>query len=193
MEKAADNAMISFLQRFGKLPEDVTTAIQRNTVQQELPRKTLLLRAGRVCDHLYFLEKGLARNYSENGEKTYTNDIVVDGELLASFASFVSRLPSEENIELLEDSKLYSLHYDQLQQLYAEYPYLERIGRLIAERNYISLASQTYRLRFLNSAERYENLITRKPEIIKRTPIGVIASYLGMSIETLSRIRGKEV
>ena len=116
----------------------------------------------------------------------------MDGAFVTSFSSFISQTPSVETIELLEDSILYAIHYDDLQHLYKTYPIMEHIGRLIAEYHYNSLAMKSYRLKFSNSAERYEALFNTKIEIIRRTPIGIIASYLGMSIETLSRIRSKQ-
>jgi CRP/FNR family transcriptional regulator, anaerobic regulatory protein len=186
------NALIAFLQNFNQLPEEIAAEIGLYTFKQELPKKTLLLKAGRICDQIWFLERGLARNFSEVEGKVYTNDIVIDGELFGSFGSFVSREPSSENIELLEDSVLYHITYDALQELYRKFPQMERTGRLIAERYYLSLASQTQRLRTMSSAERYNYLFENKPEIVKRAPIGVIASYLGMTIETLSRVRGRE-
>lgn len=188
---AADSSMVAFLKKFGELSEEVSADMEKYIIKSELPKKTILLKAGKTCDHLYFIEKGLARCYSEEHDKIFTNDIVIDGELLVSFSSFVSRQPSIENIELLEDSILQSIHYDDLQMLYKKYTALERIGRLIAEHHYNSLASQTHRLRFSTSAQRYDYLFTHKIEIVKRAPLGVIASYLGMTIENLSRIRGR--
>lgn len=185
-------SIISFLQEFGDLPNEVIEAIEKTTQKMELPKRHVLLKKGKVCNYLYFLEKGLARNYFEEDDKELTNDITVDGAFLTSFSSFISQTPSVETIELLEDSTLYAIHYDDLQYLYKKYPIMEHIGRLIAEYHYNSLAMKSYRLKFSNSAERYETLFKTRIEIVKRAPIGVIASYLGMSIETLSRIRSKQ-
>jgi len=187
----ASSSFISFLNKFDTLPEDLVTDINSRLQRQELHRKTLLHRAGRVCDHLYFVEKGLARLYYVNEDKEYTTDIVIDGEFLVDFASFVSRQPSQNNIELLEDSVIYAIQYQDLQELYSRHPRMERIGRLIAEHNYNSLSAHAYLLKFYSTSERYEYLFNKKIEIIRRAPIGVIASYLGMSIENLSRIRRK--
>lgn len=185
-------ALITLLSQFGTLPENVIANIEAVSQKMELPRKHILLKKGKVCNHLYFIEKGLARNFFEEDDKEMTNDITIDGELLVSFASFISRQPSLETIELLEDSILYAIHYDDLQELYKTYPVMEHIGRMIAEYHYNSLVLKNYRLKFSNSTERYENLFNSDIEIIKRVPIGIIASYLGMSIETLSRIRSKQ-
>ncbi len=191
MEKKTHLSFISFLEQFGDLPTDLVIAIEQILQKMEFPKKHILLKKGKVCSHLYFIEKGLARNFFEEEDKELTNDIVLEGELLVSFSSFISRTASLETIELLEDSVLYAIQYDDLQTLYNTFPIMERIGRMIAEHHYNSLAMKSYRLKFSNSSERYQYLFENKIEIVKRVPIGIIASYLGMSIETLSRIRSK--
>jgi len=192
VEERTKISIYTFLEKFEIPDKEVIEDFGKHLSRVELPRKTLLLKAGKVCDHLYFMEKGLARNFCKEGDKDITNDIYIDSDLLTSLSSFISRKPSWDNIELLEDSLLYSIHYDDLQLMYRKHPVLERIGRMITESYYISLSAQTYRLKFSSSSERYEALYNRKTEIIRRAPIGMIASYLGMTIETLSRIRGKE-
>lgn len=182
---------INFLKQFGELPDIVVSAIDTKVQRMELPKKHILLKKGKVCNFLYFIEKGLARNFFEEDNKELTNDIILEGEILVSFSSFISRKPSLETIELLEDGVLCAIHYDDLQNLYQQFPIMERTGRMIAEHHYNSLAMKSYRLKFSNSSERYQYLFDNKIEIVKRVPIGIIASYLGMSIETLSRIRGK--
>ena len=182
---------INFLKQFGELPDIVVAAIDTKVQRMELPKKHILLKKGKVCNFLYFIEKGLARNFFEEDNKELTNDIILEGEILVSFSSFIYRKPSLETIELLEDGVLCAIHYDDLQNLYQQFPIMERTGRMIAEHHYNSLAMKSYRLKFSNSSERYQYLFDNKIEIVKRVPIGIIASYLGMSIETLSRIRGK--
>jgi CRP-like cAMP-binding protein len=185
-------SFINFLKQFGELPDVVVEAIDTKMQRMELTKKHILLKKGKVCNFLYFIEKGLARNFFEEDNKELTNDIVLEGEILVSFSSFISRKPSLETIELLEDCVLSAIHYDDLQNLYQKFPIMERTGRMIAEHHYNSLATKSYRLKFSNSSERYQYLFDNKIEIVKRVPIGIIASYLGMSIETLSRIRSKQ-
>lgn len=192
MDKKIHLSFISFLEQFSELPSDLVFAIDQVLQKMEFPKKHILLKKGKVCNYLYFIEKGLARNFFEEDDKELTNDIVLEGELLVSFSSFISRSASLETIELLEDSVLYAIHYDDLQTLYNTFPIMEHIGRMIAEYHYNALAMKSYRLKFSNSTERYQYLFEHKIEIIKRVPIGIIASYLGMSIETLSRIRSKQ-
>ncbi len=185
------HSFTEYLAKFGNLSPELIQSIDKKIKVSVFAKKTILLKAGKVCEYLYFIEKGMARNFSEEGDKIFTNDIVLEGEILVSFASFVSKKPSVESIELLEDSTLSCLHYEDLQDLYTDFPELERIGRKIAEYHYNSLAIKTHQLRFYSSTQRYQYLFDTKIEIIKRAPLGIIASYLGMTIENLSRIRNK--
>lgn len=179
------------LQQFEQLPEEVVQDILSSTRKEVLPKRSILLRPGQICENFYFIEKGLARLFYVNEGKEYTTDIFIDGEFMVEFASFTFRNPSMQSIEMLEDSTVYSMSYENLQRLYSKYPIMERIGRLVAEHHYRSLSAHTYLLKFSTTAERYEHLFENKIEIIRRAPLGVIASYLGMSIENLSRIRRK--
>ena len=192
MNSLAHTPFTVFLTRFEELPEDLIAAFERKIQRIELPKKTQLLKKGKICHSLYYIEKGLARNFYEEDNKEQTCDIALNGEMLVSFASFISQQPSMEIIELLEDSVLYSLHYEDLQQLYHDFPVMERLGRRMAEYYYNSLSTKNYQLKFNNTTERYMQLFNSKIEIIRRVPIGIIESYLGMSMETLSRIRSKQ-
>ncbi len=192
MNSLARTPFTNFLTRFEELPEELLNVFESKIQRIELPKKTQLLKKGKICHYLYYIDKGLARNYYEEDNKEQTCDIALNGEMLVSFSSFISQQPSMEIIELLEDSELYALHYEDLQQLYRDFPIMERLGRRMAEHYYNSLSNKNYQLKFNNTTERYTQLFNTKIEIIRRVPIGVIASYLGMSMETLSRIRSKQ-
>jgi CRP/FNR family transcriptional regulator, anaerobic regulatory protein len=105
--------------------------------------------------------------------------------------SFVSQKPSFENIEILEPSVLYAISYDNLQKMYLEFPEFNLIGRLFTEKYYIELEERVMSLQFLTAKERYEKLLIQQPMLLQRVTLGQIASYLGITQETLSRIRGK--
>ncbi len=171
--------------------EEIIANFSKYIEERSFPKKTILLKQGKICSNIYFIKKGLARNYFENEGKELTTDISIDGDLLVAFSSFIAQKPSIESIEILEDSILYSINYNDLENLYRTFPSLERVGRKMAEFHYNSLANHTFLMKFSNSKERYKYLFDHKIEVIKRAPIGIIASYLGMKIETLSRIRNK--
>src|SRR5690606_1484162 len=107
------------LQQFEQLPEEVVQDILSSMRKEVLPKRSILLRPGQICENFYFIEKGLARLFYVNEGKEYTTDIFIDGEFMVEFASFTFRNPSMQSIELLEDSTVYSMSYEELQRLYS--------------------------------------------------------------------------
>lgn len=184
-----DSALTSFFSRFDIVSDDLSKVIEEYSVQLTLPKKSFLLKSGEVCNHFYFIKNGLARNFVMDNDKELTTDIVIDGELITSFSSFITRTPSLENIELLEDSTLEAITYNDLQEIYRKYPSFNKTGRLIAEYYYHHLSLQANQLRFNNTTERYLQMMERKPQLIQRVPLKYVASYLGMTLENLSRVR----
>lgn len=181
--------LISYLSQFDRIDPDLKNEVLERCIIVQKPRKFLVQEAGKVADEFYFMIKGAARCFMYSEGKDITTDIIIDNELFMAFASFFSRQPSHESIELLEDSIYIILSYSDLQYFYEKYPQVNKIGRLIAERNFVSKSFHAHLLRAASSAERYEHLLKHKPEIIQRISLGIIASYLGMSLENLSRIR----
>ena len=114
-----------------------------------------------------------------------------ENDFIISIVSFYSRQPAQEYIELLEDCILWSITYDQLQQLYRDFPEFNAIGRLLTEKYYVLSERRTQNLRMQTAPERYKQLVTDFPAIFQRVPLKYIASHLGISPETLSRLRGQ--
>ncbi|MBN8856435.1 MAG: hypothetical protein BGO55_16715 [Sphingobacteriales bacterium 50-39] len=108
-----------------------------------------------------------------------------------SIISFLTRQPDRRGIELLEDAVLWGLHCDELEKLYKHYHDIERLGRLLVSFGLIQLQQRFDDLHFATAAQRYRTLIDTNPSFIQRVPLGMIASYLGITQETLSRIRAQ--
>ena len=104
----------------------------------------------------------------------------------------MSRKPGFENIEAIENSILYVITYDDLNNLYHNHPEFNYVGRLLTEKYYIDLMERTLCLQFQSAKESYDQLVKCQPYILQRASLGHIASYLGISQETLSRIRTKK-
>ncbi|HEY8937034.1 MAG TPA: Crp/Fnr family transcriptional regulator, partial [Cyclobacteriaceae bacterium] len=114
-----------------------------------------------------------------------------ENTFVTSFYSFITKKPSVENIQLIEDCILWSISYENVHKLYDQHPDIERLGRIMNERYYVMLEERFVSNHFKEAKERYENLMVTSPHILQRIPLGYIASYLGISQETLSRIRSK--
>jgi CRP-like cAMP-binding protein len=156
-------------------------------------KKTLLLKAGNHSKTIYFIIQGGARVYYLNKEGKEINTwFLFENELLISVFGFFTARPSFENIEVLEDSVLIAVERNKLDEIYNEFLEFNFIGRKLTENYYIRNELQANNLRTLNATARYEEFITNNPNLINRLSLGNIASYLGISPETLSRIR-KEI
>ena len=103
--------------------------------------------------------------------------------------SFINRQPDRRGIELLENSQLWALHHDELEEAYGQHHQLERMGRLIVGFGLTQLQQRFDDLHFATASARYQTLLRTNPTLVQRVPLGMIASYLGITPETLSRIR----
>ncbi len=155
----------------------------------EAPKNHLIITADKVERHLYFIEEGLARAFCYTDKQQATFWFGIEGDLILSFNSYVNQQPGYENIELLEDSILYRIADHTLQQLYAQHISLANWGRKLAEQELIRTEERLINRQFKSASERYEELISQNPLLLQRVQLGHIASYLGVTQVTLSRIR----
>lgn len=158
----------------------------------QLPKKHLLLKEGTICKNIYFIADGFTRAYYWKDNKEMTSWFFGSGEVIISVHSFFTQSPSAENIQLLEDSILVSLTYHQLQFVYKTYPEFNTVGRVLTEQYYIRSEERAIALRMLSAKERYDNLLNTHPQILQKVSLGQIASHLGITQETLSRVRAQK-
>ncbi len=176
-------SQISFLSP--ELRQHLSLILEEETFQ----RKTILLKAGHVSRRIYFVKKGFIRAFFYKASSPYTTWFMGQSEFVISVYSFFSQKPSFENIEVLEDSILLSITWDELQNLYKQFPEFNIIGRLITEQYYIRSEERTIDQQTLTAQQRYQKLLNTYPDILQQATLGQIASYLGIKQETLSRIR----
>lgn len=105
--------------------------------------------------------------------------------------SFITRQPDRRLIELLEPSIVWYISYDDFERCCTSFHDFERLGRQLAALGVVQLQRKFDDYHFATAVERYQKLITTNPGLLQRVPLGIIASFLGMSQETLSRIRGQ--
>lgn len=170
--------------------------VQKKAFEKELDsvfveKGGLLEQEGMVCNHLYFITEGSARSFYTRENKDITVSFSLEGEFLTAMHSFISRKASYENIEAMEKTKVARIKYESLMGLFEKHRDLERTYRLILEQYYITLEERLIFTKFKSARDRYLDLMEYRPKIIQRASVGQIASYLDMSIETLSRIRAK--
>lgn len=152
-------------------------------------RNSLLIEQDKIQKDIYFLASGLARVYYETPNRQITLGFVSPGGTLISMNSYVHDTPGYENIDLLEDSVVYQIDQKQLFDLYESDIAIANWGRKMAELEFIKAEQRTMSKLFNTAQERYAELLQKYPQYIQRIKLGYIASYLGVSQVTLSRIR----
>ncbi len=156
-----------------------------------LPKNHLLIRSDRIEKSLYFIEKGIARAYCDGKENQITFWFGQEGDLIFSYNSYINKAPGYENIVLLEDCVLYEIRTDVLEELFLEHIELANWGRKLAELELIRTEERFINRLFKPAAERYAELMEEDPVLLRRIQLGYIASYLGVTQVTLSRIRAE--
>lgn len=183
--------LLNHIASFHRLSEEAQQALQACFEEITLSKNEYLLQERQVCRHLYFLEKGALRGFYNLDGKEVTHWFGFENDFVTSFHSFITGESSVENIQLMEGSILWAISKDQLTDLFNRYHEIERLVRIAYEKYYIRLEERYVNAQFKTAGERYENLLQQSPHILERVPLGYIASYLGISQETLSRVRGR--
>ena len=161
--------------------------------KMDLPKDHRLVKQDSVCHYVYFIESGLTRTFYYKDGKDVTDWLSAEGDFACAIISFLTRRPDRRGIELLEDSVLWGMHHDDLERLYKQYHEIERLGRLLVGFGLIQVQQRFDDLHFATAAQRYQTLMDTNPTFIQRVPLGMIASYLGITQETLSRIRAQSL
>ncbi len=158
--------------------------------QERVEKNQLLVRQGQVCTKLYFLEKGLGRSYYlKKDGREITQWFFAEGKPMSSVESFFQQNPSLYYLEMLEDSLVHSITKEKLDLLFQKYHKMEKFGRILSTEMLTKVVNKLNAIQFQTAKERYEYMLKEFPDISHRVPLGHIASYLGMTQETLSRIR----
>lgn len=166
--------------------------IQRYFQKIEVNKGVKILQENYRANYLYFIEKGILHNYYYHDGKQVSSWFYAEKQFITSWSSFYLQKSSFENIECLEDCILYRISYSDYQKLIADFPAFGNFSRLLAEETLSVIDEFSKSWSFLSAKEKYELLLTYFPQIELRVKLKFIASFLGISQETLSRIRAEK-
>ena len=173
------------------LPQVSKQTLQKYIREISFPKGHILLRAGHIERNIYFIKQGIVRAYAKTGDSETTFWFGKEGDAVISMKSYVAGQKGYEDIELLENGLLYELNTRNLQQLFGRDIYIANWGRKLAEQELVKTEERLISQQFQTATERYKELLKSNPDLIRRVQLGYIASYLGITQVSLSRIRAE--
>ncbi|MEM6724012.1 MAG: Crp/Fnr family transcriptional regulator [Bacteroidota bacterium] len=182
-------SLFDSIQQIIRLDDALRAAIQDRFVQHAFKKGEFLLKERQFARRLFFIEHGTLRTFYLHEEKEVTSWFYTEGFFVSSWSSFYNETPSYEYIEALSDGSVYWISKADYQQLIEEFPAFERFARINAEQQLAFLDSFSKGYIYFTAKQKYQHLIQFIPDIELRVKLGQIASFLGISQETLSRIR----
>lgn len=186
------NTLFKFFKSYTSLSQEAEKSISAISKTVFIKKNTDLQSIDHTCKTIYFLKKGVARIYYFKADIDITESFSFENSIVVRYESLFTGRPSKKAIQVLEDSEFIAINSSELFKLYNKYPDIERLLRKLFEEALVEQINRTESLQFHTAEERYKALIKEAPNVLKRVPLKYIASYLGITPVSLSRIRGQK-
>jgi len=191
-EASADaSTLISILNHLHPLTEGVIKFLKEHAYSCSYNKGELLLEEGQVCEHIYFIKKGVVRGFVKEGKREITTWITGEGEMVSSILTFEEKGSAIENMQAIEDCEMLALTLVDLEKLYEQFPEFNIVSRKLLQKYYSDAEGRAFIARLTNAETKYKKFLTRYSHFANRIPLTYIASFLGITLETLSRVRRK--
>ncbi len=185
-----ENKLIYYIKKWVEISPDEERIISSAFETHSIKKKDKLLSPDETCHYIYFIIKGCLRSYYVDDKGTeHIYQIRMDNSWISDLQSFFSQEPSKFHIETIEDSDILCISADKLESLYKQVPALERYFRILFQKAYLNALNRLDETMWETAIERYNHMIKEQPDMFQRVPLVYIASYLGITPESLSRIR----
>jgi CRP-like cAMP-binding protein len=184
--------LLNYCSKFIQLTEFDKEAIELNFKPIQIKRKDFLLKEGMVCDFVAFLNSGVIRHYHIKDGNEITCDITLSNNFITDFKSLTQDIPSNYNYQILKDAELLIINKKDLFELYNVNKNIQSFGRIMAEQVALRTIDIAMSLSSDKPEERVEKLIKQRPDLFQEVPQRYLANLLGISPESLSRIRARQ-
>jgi CRP/FNR family transcriptional regulator, anaerobic regulatory protein len=182
-------ALYQYIQPFVTFTESEKRVLENAFSFRQVPKKFKLTEEGKVAKELYYILKGLIRLYYTKDGEEITGYIFKENLFASSYDSFLRQVPSVQTLETLEDCDLLVISYKSLQQLYDDLPKMHIVARKVSEQRFINAQLMLSSFILDSPEERYIRFQEQHGDLLLRVPHHIIASYLGITPVSLSRIR----
>ena len=184
-----EKALGQYISRYADLTDEELNLILPRIEVREVPKRHLLVQTGEQEQYLNLVVKGVLRKYFFKGREEVITQLAKEGDLISSSVSFLSGQPSQYAIEALEPTIVYSLSRENLEQLYALSPRIERLSRLVITDLYLEKEKWEQDHIQFDIRQRFVDFVHNNADLIQRVPQKYIASYLNIKPETFSRLK----
>ena len=179
--------------KYSTMTHEELDTLESILVPKKYAKGEMILKEGEVCESIYYIDKGLIRQFYYKNDKELTEHIGADGEIFMCIESLFKEEPTKLQVEALEPSVIYLIPKHKLEQVALHNVNIQILYRKILEESLIISQVHADLLRFETAQNRYKRLYTMKPQVVLRAPLVYIASYLQMTPETLSRVRAQSI
>jgi CRP-like cAMP-binding protein len=183
------NGIRKHLERFVTLTDHDWEIFSSKLIKREFSKKSILLKVGQNEKYLSFIEQGIVRFYIPTKLNDITFGFAFDNNFVSAYDFFLTQEPSNYQLETITNTILWSLNYDDLQEIYTKTDVGNKIGRLASEDLFLKKSKRELSLLTESAERRYLNLFKEQPHLLKLIPLKYIASYIGITPQALSRIR----
>ncbi len=180
--------LYNYFDSFHKIDKTDRQAIEQIATEIKVKKNELLQQIGYTCKTIYFIKTGIARIFYFKDGIDITECFGFENNIVARVESLFTGKPSQKGIQILEDAEIVSINAIQLFKLYDTNPNIERLFRLIFEKAYVETVNRIESIQFHTADERYKHLVNAT-NYLQKIPLKHIASYLGITQVSLSRIR----
>ena len=184
-------SLLNYLRNFGPLSKSAEDAVRLVARRIEVKKNADLQPIGHTCKTIYFLESGIARIYYYKADVEVTESFSFENCLVVRYESLFTGRPSRKAIQMLEDAELIAIDANALFRLYDQHHDVERIFRRIFEAALVDQVNRIESIQFHTAEERYHAFMKERRDALLRVPLKYIASYLGITPVSLSRIRAQ--
>ena len=175
--------------RYSTMTHEELDVLESILVPMKFQKGEVILKEGEVCKNIYWVVKGVVRQFYFKNGKELTEYMAVENTICMSIESLFKELPSHQQIQAIEPSIIFALPKAKLEKEAVRNVNIQMLYRKILEESLILSQVHADMLRFESAQERYAKLVKRSPQLVLRAPLVYIASYLQMTPETLSRVR----